>query len=54
MQFLRGWAINLNGAYRKGKEEVLRKTNKLDKKAEECLLNQQVVDLKQCMKERLA
>ena len=32
-QFLRGWAINLNGAYRKEKEELLRKTNELDKKS---------------------
>ena len=53
-QFLRGWAINLNGAYRKEKEELLRKTNELDKKAEDCLLSQQEMDLKQCLKERLA
>ena len=32
-QFLRGWAINLNGAYRKEKEELLWKTNELDKKS---------------------
>jgi len=53
-QFLRGWAINLNGAYRKEKEELLRKTNELDKKEEDYLLNQQEMDLKQCIKERLA
>jgi hypothetical protein len=33
-QFLRGWAKNLNGAYKKEKQELLRKAEELDKKAE--------------------
>ena len=46
--------MNLNGAYRKEKQELLRRTEELDKKAEECILNQQELDLKKCLKERLA
>jgi hypothetical protein len=33
-QFLRGWAKNMNGAYKKEKQELLRKAEELDKKAE--------------------
>jgi hypothetical protein len=32
-QFLRGWAKNMNGAYRKEKQEHLRKAEELDKKS---------------------
>jgi hypothetical protein len=52
-QFLRGWAKNMNGAYRKEKQELLRKAEELDKKAESQLLSQQDWDLKQCVHERL-
>jgi hypothetical protein len=39
-QFLRGWAKNRNGAYKKEKQELLRKAEELDKKAESQLLSQ--------------
>jgi hypothetical protein len=52
-QFLRGWAKNSNGAYRKEKQELLRKAEKLDKKAESQLLSQREWDLKQSIHERL-
>jgi hypothetical protein len=38
-QFLRGWAKNMNGAYKKEKQELLRKAEELDKKAESQLLS---------------
>jgi hypothetical protein len=38
-QFLRGWAKNMNGAYKKEKQELLRKVEELDKKAESQLLS---------------
>jgi hypothetical protein len=50
---LRGWAKNMNGAYRKEKQELLRKAEELDKKAESQLLSQQDWDLKQCVHVRL-
>jgi len=53
-QFLRGWAKNMNGAYKKEKQELLKKADELDKKAETQLLSQQEIDLKQCVKDRLA
>jgi hypothetical protein len=46
-QFLRGWAKNMNGAYKKEKQELLRKAEELDKKAESQLLSQREWDLKQ-------
>ena len=52
-QFLRGWAINMNGAYKKEKQELLRKADLLDREAETRLLSQQELDLKQCIKDRL-
>jgi hypothetical protein len=39
-QFLRGWAKNINGSYKKEKQELLRKAEELDKKAESQLLSQ--------------
>jgi hypothetical protein len=39
-QFLRGWAKNMNGAYKKEKQELLSKVEELDKKAESQLLSQ--------------
>jgi hypothetical protein len=52
-QFLRGCAKNSNGAYRKEKQELLRKAEELDKKAESQLLSQREWDLKQSIHERL-
>ncbi|RLN07182.1 hypothetical protein C2845_PM11G15670 [Panicum miliaceum] len=51
-QFLRGWAVNMNGAYKKEKQELTRKADLLDKEAETRLLSQQELDLKQCIKDR--
>jgi hypothetical protein len=53
-QFLMGWAKNMNGAYKKEKQELLRKADELDKKAKTALLSQHELDLKQCIKDRLA
>jgi hypothetical protein len=52
-QFLRGWAKNMNGAYKKEKQELLRKVEELDKKAESQLLSQREWDLKQSIHERI-
>jgi hypothetical protein len=50
-QFLRGWAKNTNGAYKKEKQELLRKAEELYKKAESQLLSQHEWDLKQSIHE---
>jgi hypothetical protein len=52
-QFLRGWAKNMNGAYKKEKQELLRKAEELDKKAESQLLRQCEWDLRQSIHERI-
>jgi hypothetical protein len=52
--FLRGWAKNMNGAYKKEKQELMRKAVELDKKAETQLLSQQEWDLKQSISSRIA
>jgi hypothetical protein len=52
-QFLRGWAKNMNGSYKKEKQELLRKAEELDKKAESQLLSQREWDLKQSIHERI-
>jgi hypothetical protein len=52
-QFLRDWANNMNGAYKKEKQEILRKAEELDKKAESQLLSQHEWDLKQSIHERI-
>jgi hypothetical protein len=52
-QFLRGWAKNMNGAYKREKQELLRKAEELDKIAESQLLSQCEWDLKQSIQERL-
>lgn len=44
----------MRGAYRKEKQELIRKADELDKRAETQLLNQQELDLKQSIKDRLA
>jgi hypothetical protein len=53
-QFLRGWAKNMMGAYKKEKQELLRRAEELDKKAESQLLSQHEWDLRKCIKDRLA
>jgi hypothetical protein len=53
-QFLRGWAKNMNGAYKKEKQELLRKAEELDKKVETQLLSQQEWDLKQSINNMIA
>jgi hypothetical protein len=52
-QFLRGRAKNMNGAYKKEKQELLRKAEELDKRAESQLLSQHEWDLKQSIHVRL-
>jgi hypothetical protein len=52
-QFLRGWAKNMSGAYKKEKQELLKKAELLDKKAESQLLSQQEWDLKQAVTSRI-
>jgi hypothetical protein len=52
-QYLRGWAKNMNGAYKKEKQELMRKAEELDKLAESQLLSQRDWDLKQSIHERL-
>ena len=53
-QFLRGWAKDQKGTYKKDKQELLRKAEELDKKVKTSLLSQQELDLKQSIKDRLA
>ena len=53
-QFLRGWAVNMTGAYKREKQELMRKAEELDIKAENWLLSQQELDLKQSIKDRYA
>jgi 23S rRNA maturation mini-RNase III len=43
----------MNGAYKKEKQELLRKAEELDKKAESQLLSQREWDLKQSIHERV-
>jgi hypothetical protein len=43
----------MNGAYKKEKQELLRKAEELDKKAESQLLSQREWELKQSIHERL-
>jgi hypothetical protein len=52
-QFLRGWAKNMSGAYKKQKQELMRKVDELDKRAETQLLSQREWDLKQSISDRL-
>jgi hypothetical protein len=44
-KYLWGWSKNLNGANKKEKEEITRKIDDLDKKAESTNLSPQEVDL---------
>jgi len=54
LQYLRGWAKNVSGAYKKEKKALLEKLDELDKKAETMLLTSQEVNLKHVLNERLA
>ena len=53
-QYLRGWAKNVSGTYKKEKKELLDKLDELDKKAENLLLNETELNLKHVLSERLA
>lgn len=53
-QFLRGWAKNIIGAYKKEKARLIEKADELDKKAEVQILTKQELDLKNFLKNRLA
>ena len=50
---MRGWAKNVNGNFRREKEELFRRAGELDLKAETYVLNQQELDLKQSLKVRI-
>jgi mannosylglycoprotein endo-beta-mannosidase len=52
-QYLRGWARQTAGSYRKEKKTLLSLLDNLDKKAETEQLSDQEVNLKQYLKERL-
>ena len=53
-QYLRGWATNTSGAYKKEKKALLDKLDELDKKAEYIHLNEEEVNLKHVLNDRLA
>ena len=53
-QYLRGWAKNVSGTYKKEKKELLDKLDELDKKAENLLLNETELNLKHVLSERFA
>jgi len=53
-QYLRGWAKNVSGAYKKEKKELLNKLDELDKTAENSLLSEMELNLKHVLNERLA
>jgi hypothetical protein len=52
-QYLRGWASNTAGTYKKEKKTLLALLQNLDKKAENDMLNDQEINLKHYLKERL-
>jgi mannosylglycoprotein endo-beta-mannosidase len=53
-QYLKGWANNVSGAYKKEKKELLNKLDELDKKAEIFPLDEMELNLKHVLNERLA
>jgi hypothetical protein len=53
-QYLKGWAKNISGQYKKEKKEILNILDDLDKKAEISALETHERDLKQFLKNRLA
>jgi hypothetical protein len=52
-RYLRGWAKNMNGSYKKEKDDTLQKMEQLDKKAKMTMLSPQELDVKHCLKMRL-
>jgi hypothetical protein len=53
-QYLRGWAKNTSGHYKKEKKEILNMLDMLDKKAEHIPLYVDEINTKQCLNNRLA
>jgi hypothetical protein len=53
-QYLKGWAKNTSGAYKKEKKRLLEKLDELDKKAESTLLDQNELNLKHVLNKRLS
>jgi hypothetical protein len=53
-QFLRGWAKNTSGQYKKEKKEILNELDRLDKKAEHTPLEAEESSVKKCLNNRLA
>jgi hypothetical protein len=51
--YLRGWAKNINGLYKKERKEITNKLKELDKKAECIMLSPQELDVKHCLNVRL-
>ena len=51
---MKGWAKNTSGAYKKEKKKLLAKLDELDKKAESTLLDQNKLNLKYVLNERLS
>jgi hypothetical protein len=47
--YLRGWAKNINGTYKKEKKDIMSKLEQLDKKAESTMLLPHEVDIKHCL-----
>jgi hypothetical protein len=52
-RYLREWAKNMNGIYKKEKKELTLKIEQLDRKAETTMLLPHEVDLKHCLNARL-
>jgi hypothetical protein len=52
-RYLRGWAKNMNGTYKKEKNDILVKMDQQDKKAEMTMLSPQELDGKHCLEIRL-
>ena len=53
-QYLRGWAKNVSGAYKKEKMTLLNKLDELDKKTETSMLSEMEFNLKRVLSDRLA
>jgi hypothetical protein len=53
-QYLRGWAKNISGQYKKEKEDILNTLDRLHKKAKTEPLQMHEIDYKQFPKNRLA
>jgi hypothetical protein len=52
-RYLQGWAKNLNGTYKKERQDLITRLEQMDKKAETAMLTPQELDLKHCLKARL-